>query len=45
MVIEYGDRKIKFCNNTFQVMQKYVQSEQKSCEAGGILIGRENSGN
>ncbi len=45
MVIEYGDRKIKFCNNILQVIQKYVQSERKSCEAGGILIGRENCGN
>ena len=45
MVIEYGDKKIKFCNNILQVIQKYVQSERKSCEAGGILIGRENCGN
>ena len=45
MVIEYGDRKIKFCNNILQVIQKYVQSERKSYEAGGILIGRENCGN
>ena len=23
MVIEYGDKKIKFCNNILQVIQKY----------------------
>ena len=26
-------------------MEKYIQRENTSCEAGGLLIGRENSGN
>lgn len=45
MVIDNGSRKIKFCDNTLQVMKKYIQTNCKSCEAGGILVGRENCGN
>lgn len=45
MVIRDGNRKLKFCNNTLQVMRKYIQRKYRSCEAGGILIGRENAGN
>lgn len=45
MVIENDDRKIKFCDNILQIMQKYIQVSRKSTEAGGILIGRENCGN
>lgn len=45
MVIHDKDRNLKFCNNTLQLMRKYVQKENKSNEAGGILIGRENAGN
>ena len=45
MVIEYDNRKIKFCDNILQIMRKYIQVIRKSCEAGGILIGRENCGN
>lgn len=45
MVINSGSRKIKFCDNTLQVMKRYIQTNPKSCEAGGILIGRENYGN
>ena len=45
MVVEHDDRKIKICNSILQIMYKYIQIVRKSCEAGGILIGRENSGN
>ena len=45
MVVENDDRKIKICNSILQIMYKYIQIVRKSCEAGGILIGRENSGN
>lgn len=45
MVIENDNRKIKFCDNILEIMQKYIQVTRKSPEAGGILIGRENYGN
>lgn len=45
MVIQDENRKLKFCNNTLELMQKYIQKDNKSNEAGGILIGRENAGN
>lgn len=45
MVIEYDNRKIKFCDNILQIMQKHIQVARKCSEAGGILIGRENCGN
>lgn len=45
MVIRDDNRKLKFCNSTLQIMKKYIQRENQSCEAGGILIGRENVGN
>lgn len=44
MVIENDSRRIKFSSNTLQVMKKYIQNDD-SYESGGILIGRENSGN
>lgn len=33
---------IKICCGVFQVMKKYIQIGDKSLEAGGILIGKEN---
>lgn len=45
MVVQIDNRKLKFCNNVLQIMRKYIQRESDSCEAGGILIGRENAGN
>lgn len=45
MVVENGERKIKFCDDIVFTMQKYIQFDKKACEAGGILIGRENIGN
>lgn len=45
MVIKNGNRKLKLCDNTLYIMKKYIQFNKSDCEAGGILIGRENSGN
>lgn len=45
MLIQNENRKIKLCNNTLQIMKNYIQKERRDCEAGGILIGRENAGN
>jgi len=45
MIIYNGDRKIKFSNNILHIMHKYIQTDKMAFEAGGLLIGRENSGN
>jgi len=45
MIINTGDRKIKFNKSIFDIMRKYIQAEDKATEAGGIIIGRENMGN
>lgn len=45
MVFEYQDRQIKICDNVLCNIKKYLQYDKKSCEAGGVLIGRENISN
>lgn len=45
MRINTGDRKIKLCDNIIFIMKKYIQNKSNLCEAGGIIIGRENLGN
>lgn len=42
MVFENNGRKIKICNNVLDIIKKYIQYDRESCEAGGVLIGREN---
>lgn len=45
MVVQDENRKIKICNSILWIIKKYIQTECKAREAGGILIGRENAGN
>lgn len=45
VVINYKNRKIKFCDEIIRIMHKYVQGINSDAEAGGIIIGRENLGN
>lgn len=45
MVFEYEDRQIKICNSVLYNIKRYLQCDIKSCEAGGVLIGRENISN
>lgn len=45
MIISDSSKKIKLCDSILKIMKEYIQSSPKACEAGGILIGRENSGN
>lgn len=45
MVFEYQDRQIKICDSVLYNIKKYLQYDRKSCEAGGVLIGRENISN
>lgn len=45
MVFENNGRKIKICSSVLAIIKKYLQCDLKSCEAGGVLIGRENLSN
>ena len=45
MVIDLEDRKIKICNEIFEIMYEYVQWTNYDTEAGGTILGRENLGN
>ncbi|MBS7217725.1 MAG: Mov34/MPN/PAD-1 family protein [[Clostridium] spiroforme] len=45
VVIERNNKKIKICNQILETMYRYIQLELSDCEAGGIIVGRENSGN
>ncbi|MGN0340613.1 MAG: Mov34/MPN/PAD-1 family protein [Lachnospira sp.] len=46
MVIEERfNRKIKICNQILRTICKYIQLQSSDAEAGGIIVGRENSGN
>lgn len=45
MKINTRDRKIKLCDNIILIMEKYIQNKRNLCEAGGIIIGRENLNN
>lgn len=45
MVVKDKDRKIKICNEILKTMYCYVQKEGKDNEAGGIIVGRENTDN
>ena len=45
MVFESNNKKIKICSSVLHIIKKYLQNDIKSCEAGGVLIGRENLSN
>lgn len=47
ITIELEDKKIKIVDSVLELINRYRQLNRKDCEAGGILIGRENreSGN
>lgn len=47
IVIELKNKKIKIEDNVLNLINSYKQLNRRDCEAGGILIGRENkeSGN
>jgi integrative and conjugative element protein (TIGR02256 family) len=47
ITIELENKKIKIDDSVVNLISHYKQLEEKDCEAGGILIGRENkeSGN
>ena len=42
MIIEHDQRYIKIMHSVLLVIDKYRQFDTASCEAGGVLIGREN---
>ncbi|MBQ4069439.1 MAG: Mov34/MPN/PAD-1 family protein [Lachnospiraceae bacterium] len=45
MIILTKGKTIKICEDVLSTLYKYRQIEQTSCEAGGVLIGRENLDN
>lgn len=46
MIVFYDEnRKVKICDEPLKIMKKYIQNHKDDCEAGGIIIGRENLGN
>lgn len=45
MVFECYERQIKLCDTVLKTIQSYCQDDRKFCEAGGVLLGRENISN
>ena len=46
MIVFYDEnRNVKICDEPLKIMKRYVQNHKNSCEAGGIIIGRENLNN
>lgn len=45
IVFNDKNRKVKICDSPLKIMKQYVQSNKDDCEAGGIIIGRENLSN
>lgn len=45
MVLVTRGKTIKICDDVVSTLFKYRQIEKRSCEAGGVLIGRENLDN
>ena len=45
IILEKHDRHIKICNKVLLILKKNMQSGKENCEAGGVLIGRENISN
>ena len=45
IVCNDGNIKIKVCDEPLNIMKKYIQYNKNDCEAGGIIVGRENLNN
>lgn len=44
IIVKLDTKIIKIESNLISIMNSYKQKDKKDCEAGGILIGRENKG-